>query len=461
VINDLIDLVPGRAPGRAWSRRRALGAVLGVGAAGSFLAACGGAPGAGTDAKPAPAVRYDGKVVQHWGSYDGAGIAAWTKFYDQFVQSQAPGLRVDIQGVPNPEFLPKLTAAIVAGSPPDFCRFKENLNNDMAARNNALALDAYLSKDTSVKLTDFTPSSVEALTYKGKPYGLPHYHQYVILGWNKTLFKQVGLNPDKPPETWADLRDYARRLTDPDKGQWGFKLYEYGPPVREQQFNWFMEWVWRNGGDVWGDKERTRSTVDSPESVDAMQTMVTMIAGDRSTIPQDQPQIGVETGKLAMWMPTAVGVLNLRKTQPDLDFGLGPMPRNKQFATQLQTNSLAIISGAKERDIAWTAIAYMSREDQMQLWQADAALSAVPVRKALLDRAPWSDAASGWTPIIDVLKMPGGRPKPHIPDWDEFTEKNICPFLFEAWTQKKAPKDALTESARQANAWLAARPKAS
>jgi ABC-type glycerol-3-phosphate transport system substrate-binding protein len=190
-----------------------------------------------------------------------------------------------------------------------------------------------------------------------------------------------------------------------------------------------------------------------------MQTMVTMIAGDRSAIPQDQPQIGVETGKLAMWMPTAVGVLNLRKTQPDLDFGLGPMPRNKQFATQLQTNSLAIIAGAKERDIAWMAIAYMSREDQMQLWQADAALSAVPVRKALLDRAPWSDAASGWKPIVDVLRMPGGRPKPHIPDWDEFTEKNICPFLFEAWTQKKAPKDALTESARQANAWLAARPK--
>jgi ABC-type glycerol-3-phosphate transport system substrate-binding protein len=456
--DDLIDLVAGRPSSQGWSRRRALGAALGGGGVVSILAACARAPVAGPDSKPTPGARFDGRVLQHWGSYDGAGIAAWTRFYDQFVESQAPGLRVDIQGVPNPEYLPKLTAAIVAGSPPDFCRFKENLNNDMAARKNALALDAYLAKDKAVKLADFTPSSVAALTFKDAPYGLPHYHQYVILGWNKTLFKQVGLNPDKPPETWAELRDYAKRLTDPDKGQWGFKLYEYGPPVREQQFNWFMEWVWRNGGDVWADKERTRSTVDSPASVDAMQTMVTMIAGDRSAIPQDQPQIGVETGKLAMWMPTAVGVLNLRKTQPDLDFGLGPMPRNKQFATQLQTNSLAIITGAKERDLAWAAIAYMSRDDQMQLWQADADLSAVPVRKALFDRAPWSDAASGWTPIIDVLKMPGGRPKPHIPDWDEFTEKNICPFLFDAWTQKKAPKDALIESARQANAWLAARP---
>jgi ABC-type glycerol-3-phosphate transport system substrate-binding protein len=239
--DDLTDPVAGRASTRGWSRRRALVAALGGGAAVPVLAACGGVPGAGTEAQPAPAERFDGKVVQHWGSYDGAGIAAWTRFYDQFVQAQAPGLRVDVQGVPNAEYLPKLTAAIVAGSPPDFCRFKENLNNDMAARQNALALDAYLAKDKSVRLADFTPSSVEALTYKDKPYGLPHYHQYVLLGWNKTLFKQVGLNPDKPPETWAELRDYAKRLTDPDKGQWGFKLYEYGPPVREQQFNWFME----------------------------------------------------------------------------------------------------------------------------------------------------------------------------------------------------------------------------
>src|SRR5262249_27206060 len=163
----------------------------------------------------------------------------------------------------------------------------------------------------------------------------------------------------------------------------------------------------------------------------------------------------------AMWMPTAVGVLNLRKTQPDLDFGLGPMPRNKQFATQLQTNSLAIVSGAKERDIAWTAIAYMSREDQMQLWQADAALSAVPVRKALLDRAPWSDAASGWAPIIDVLKMPGGRPKPHIPDWAQVTEKHTGPSLVEAGRKRRPPRGALPESARRPSAGRAARPKAS
>jgi multiple sugar transport system substrate-binding protein len=435
---------------------RTLAAGLGVT---PLVAACGAPNATGTsDAKPAAPTRYDGKVLMHWGSYGVPDRDALLKYYERFAEEQAPGLKVEIQTVTNAEYLPKLTATIVAGTPPDSARFKENLNNDLAARKNTFALDAYVAKDKNVKLADFTPQSVESLRYKDKLHGMPYYHQYVILGWNKELFKQAGLNPEKPPTTWAELRDTAKRLTIPDKGQWGFRLYEYGPPPREQIFNWFMEWVWRNGSDVWN-KDRTRATLDTPEAIQALQTQVDMIYGDRSTIPPDQPQLAIETGKLGMYMPTAVGVLNLKKTAPDLIFGLGPMPWNKNPATQLQTNSLALMAGSKQLDLAYAAVSYMSREDIMLSWQAEPALSAVPVRRALLDRSPWSDANSGWRPIIDVLKMPGGRAKPHIPDWDEYTEKNIVPYLTAAWRQEKAPKDALTEAHRLANAWLEARPK--
>ncbi|HEV2124723.1 MAG TPA: sugar ABC transporter substrate-binding protein, partial [Chloroflexota bacterium] len=341
------------AGGRA-TRRLVLGYLAAGAASVPLLAACG-ASGSPAEPQASQPTRFDGKVLQHWGSYDAPGRDAWLKHYDRFVQEKAPGLKVEIQNVTNAEYLPKLTAAIVGGAPPDSCRFKESLNNDLAARGDVFALDGYLSKDKTIKMADFTPQSVEALTYKNKLYGMPHYHQYVILGWNKTLFRQVGLNPDKAPETWQELREATKRLTDPAKEQWGFRLYEFGPPPREQIFNRFMEWVWRNGGDVFN-KDRTRATLDTPEAIQALQTHVDMIYGDRSVIPPNQTQLAIQTGKLGMWMPTAVGVLNLKRTAPDLDFGLGPMPRNKQFATQIQVNSLAIISGSKERDVAWSSL---------------------------------------------------------------------------------------------------------
>jgi multiple sugar transport system substrate-binding protein len=439
---------------RTASRRSAL-AALAAGAA-PLLAACG-AQG-GTPAQDISKKNWSGTTLALWGSYGAGERDALMKYYERFAQEMAPGLKTEIQIYTNADFMTKLTAALAGGTGPDFTRFKEYQAIDTAARKSTLAVDGLLSKEKNLKTTDFTQQSIDGSKYKDKLYGVPHHHQFVMLGWNKELFKQAGLNPDKAPETVDELRSHAKRLTVTDKGQWGFREYEFGPPPREQIFNWYHEWVWRNGGDIFN-KDRTKATLDTPEAIQALQILVDMIYADKSTIPPDQSQLSIETGKLGMYMPTGAGVLNLKKTSPDLNFGLGPMPKLKQFATQLQHNTFSIMTNSKLQDLTWAAIAFMARDDVMQQWQSDPMISTVPVKKALLDRAPWSDPATGWKPIIDVVKMPGNRPKPHIPDWDEYTEKNIVPYLTEAWRQQKTPKDALMEANRAANAWLDARPK--
>jgi|DewCreStandDraft_1066081.scaffolds.fasta_scaffold00115_105 ABC-type glycerol-3-phosphate transport system substrate-binding protein len=437
---------------RRLTRRSALGSAV---LSGALLAACRTTGTGGTDQASKPA-RYDNITLQLWGSYGAGEREALLKYYDRFAQEQAPGLTVEIQIYSNADFMSKLIAALAGGTGPDFTRFKEYQAIDMAYKKAAVALDGYLSREKNLKLTDFTQQSVEGSQYQGKLYGIPHHHQFVMMGWNKELFKIAGLDPERGPQTWQELREYAKKLTVPANEQWGFRLYEFGPPPREQIFNWFMEWVWRNGGDVWN-QDRTRCTVDSPESIEAMQFMLDLMYADRSTIPPSERQIGIETGKLGIWMPTGAGVLNLRTTQPHLNFGLGPMPKQKQFATQLQHNTFSIMENSRLKDLAWQAIVFMCRDDIMQAWQSDPAISTLPVKKALFEKPPWSDPASGWKPIIDVLRMPGNRPKPHIPDWDEYTEKNIVPYLTEAWRQQRSPKDALGEAARQANLWLSQR----
>ncbi|HET7768345.1 MAG TPA: extracellular solute-binding protein [Chloroflexota bacterium] len=431
--------------------------VVSLAAAAALLPACGAQQSAPT-AADLKARNWAGTTLALWGSYGAAEREALLKYYDRFAQEMAPGLKTEVQIYTNAEFMTKLTAALAGGTGPDFVRFKEYQAIDTAARKSTLAVDGLLSKEKSLKTTDFTQQSIDGSKYKDKLYGIPHHHQFVMLGWNKELFKQAGLNPDKAPETVDELRAHARRLTVADKNQWGFRQYEFGPPPREQIFNWFMEWVWRNGGDVFN-KDRTKATLDSAESIQALQILVDMIYADKATTPPDQAQPGIETGRLGMYMPTGAGVLSLKRTAPDLNFGLGPMPRIKQYATQLQHNTFSVMTNSKLQDVTWQAIMFMARDDVMQQWQSDPGIATVPVKKALLDKAPWSDPATGWKPIIDVVKMPGNRAKPHIPDWDEYTEKNIVPYLTEAWRQQKTPKDALTEANRAANAWLDARPK--
>jgi multiple sugar transport system substrate-binding protein len=52
----------------------------------------------------------------------------------------------------------------------------------------------------------------EATTAKGRIIGVPYAAYAQALHYNRELFKQAGLNPNKPPTTWAQVRSYAKRI---------------------------------------------------------------------------------------------------------------------------------------------------------------------------------------------------------------------------------------------------------
>ncbi|HEU5314695.1 MAG TPA: extracellular solute-binding protein, partial [Chloroflexota bacterium] len=208
--------------------RRTVLAALSAGAA--LLPACGAQQSGGSTAQEVSKKNWSGTTMALWGSYGAAERDALIKFYDRFAQEVAPGLKTEVQVYSNAEFMTKLTAALAGGTGPDFTRFKEYQAIDTAARKSTLAVDGLLSRERSLKTTDFTQQSIDGSKYKDKLYGIPHHHQFVMLGWNKELFKQAGLNADKAPETVDELRSHAKRLTVADKGQWGFRQYEFGPP---------------------------------------------------------------------------------------------------------------------------------------------------------------------------------------------------------------------------------------
>ena len=66
----------------------------------------------------------------------------------------------------------------------------------------------------------------DTVSMDGHIYGMPHYSTATVMYWNKDLFEAAGLDPEKPPTTYAELREYAEKLavdTDGDGAidQWG------------------------------------------------------------------------------------------------------------------------------------------------------------------------------------------------------------------------------------------------
>lgn len=63
----------------------------------------------------------------------------------------------------------------------------------------------------------------DSALYPGKHvWALPRANQVIALVYRRDLFQKAGLDPSRPPETWDELYEHARRLTDPEKGQYGF-----------------------------------------------------------------------------------------------------------------------------------------------------------------------------------------------------------------------------------------------
>ena len=63
---------------------------------------------------------------------------------------------------------------------------------------------------------------------EGRYYGIPYTVDLSGLVWNKELFREAGLDPERPPETWDELIEYAQKLTKTnDSGeveQYGFAI---------------------------------------------------------------------------------------------------------------------------------------------------------------------------------------------------------------------------------------------
>jgi len=63
-------------------------------------------------------------------------------------------------------------------------------------------------------------------------WGIPHGLSSTTLLWRKDVFQKFGLDPERPPRTWDEFYDFAKRCTDPKEGTYGIVWRSGGGPVR-------------------------------------------------------------------------------------------------------------------------------------------------------------------------------------------------------------------------------------
>lgn len=289
--------------------------------------------------------------------------------------------QIEVTIIPAADFVTKIGAAVAGGAAPDIMAI------------DLIYVPAFAAAD---QLTDITamakalpyfdklsPSHLRLATYKDKLYGLPFSAEASVLMWNKGLFKQAGLDPEKAPANWDDVYNDAKAITALGNGNYGY--YFSGACAGCNAFT-FAPLIWASGGDILS-KDYSQATLTDPSVKAALELYhkmwVEKLMPEGAKVDNGSDFFNAfQTGKIGMIGTGAFAQSVLRQNHPEIQFGVTYLPGQKggkgSFAGG---DSIAIPKGSKFSKEAFEFIQWTLSDDvQLEQFAKNAQL---PVRTDL------------------------------------------------------------------------------
>lgn len=165
--------------------------------------------------------QHENITITFWNAWVGSDGETLTELVNQFNKENPYGITVDMTITSSvtemlQSSLPTGDAAdLILGDTGCINRYSGYLQN----------IDSVFD-ETNLKKEDFLDSYLERCYGEdGHIYGLPFQIAEMCLFYNKDLFEQNGLDPEKPPVTWDEYLEDAETITDASNNVYGSGLY--------------------------------------------------------------------------------------------------------------------------------------------------------------------------------------------------------------------------------------------
>ena len=113
----------------------------------------------------------------------------------------------------------KLLAATVGKSPPNIVLSYDDVLAKWASQGMVQPLDDALAI-TGTAPDDYVPEAWQSVRWQDRTFGIPvDWDPDNLLWYNKKVFAEAGLDPERPPTTWAEFEAYAGRIDQVENGQ--------------------------------------------------------------------------------------------------------------------------------------------------------------------------------------------------------------------------------------------------
>jgi multiple sugar transport system substrate-binding protein len=405
----------------------------------TLLNAC--APAATPEPTEAPAP----VTIEWWVAEWNDAIRNWIQeeFVPEF-EKDNPGIKVNPTFVDWGDYLTKLTTAFAGGTAPDLSAGGSAMVGTIADKNQGTVINDLV--DQWGELDDFYPMAQAVIQYKGDIYGLPSDIGVQSLIWRKDLFEEIGLDPDKGPTTWDELREYAVKLTQRDGDE--FKIAGFYLPM--SGYSTWHRWVaflWQAGGDILSE-DGTKVIINEQPGIDALQFYVDLLMEDKvsplSAIEQAGPPI-FTTGIVAMMIGDQGELSNVRQYAPDLYDKVGvltPPLKKVRSAGVVFPDWVFVSSQTEHREEAFEVLTtFVSVDNNVKFNQF---YSTFPTRKSATAKADY--ISSDPLMAASAKNIEYGVSWPLVPAFAKIREE-LTPMIQAAVTGEKTAEQALDDFA--------------
>ncbi|MDR3595387.1 ABC transporter substrate-binding protein [Clostridium sp.] len=199
----------------------------------TLLAGCGSTKASTASAKS------DGKTeLVFWHSMGGAGGDAINEMVDKFNKENKDNIHVTAQYQGEyDDAINKIKSSKDKNSYPDVMQVYDIGTRWMIDSKIATPMQNFIDDD-KYDTSSLEPNLLAYYTVDKKLYSMPFNSSTPILYYNKTAFKAAGLDPEKAPQDFDEIKQYSEKLTKKD----GSNVTEYGIslPIYAWLFEEFM-----------------------------------------------------------------------------------------------------------------------------------------------------------------------------------------------------------------------------
>jgi ABC-type glycerol-3-phosphate transport system substrate-binding protein len=377
-------------------------------------------------------------------------------------EAEHPNIKLELDYVSYADKDTKYATEIQAGAGPDVIHLHAYSLRSFIERDFLLKLDTFIEKEGGEEfLKPWYPQTLEMMQYEGSYYAIPADFMSMALFYNKNLFEEAGLDPEKPPATWDEFLEYAQALTRDRDGDgqidtWGFGTMGAIDPGFELRFSPVL---FSHGGNYLNE-DYTCSALNTPEAKEGITFFIELFT-EHGVIPPGvtaqnpgtvREQMANE--QVAMLLGSGWTAPIVDSVNPDLNafevLGVADVPikagTDPEFRTTAWLSAWAINPNTEHPEEAWELVKFITAKSQEQKWFEDARVTSARI-----------DVSEEYEPLVtDTFakaiagQLPQAQFVPQIKEWPQIIEA-INSAAQEAFTGDKTPEQALEDAHNQIN----------